>query len=114
MNSPVTNQITPNQLQPGTALRTLSTIFPVMHWGMVGYGRDSEGLPFVWHSQKSDRLRCTSYHEFCGAQPCDITWIPANRISSLCLNGDSKRHELDANDQAHCKWHVGRTPKLLM
>jgi len=82
MNSPVTNQITPNQLQPGTALRTRSTIYPVMHWGMVGYGRDYEGLPYVWHSQKSDRLRCTSYHEFCGAQPCDITWIPANSLQA--------------------------------
>jgi len=78
MDSPVTNQIIPNQLQAGTALKTRSTIFPVMHWGMVGYGRDSEGLPFVWHSQKSDMLRCTSYREFCGEQTCDIVWVPAN------------------------------------
>lgn len=55
-----------------------STLCPVMHRGMVGYGKVAGGFPFVWHSQKSDTLRCTSYPEFCLVQPCEIVWIPAN------------------------------------
>lgn len=82
MNSPVTNQISPNQLRPGMALRTRSTMYPVMHWGMVGYQRDYQGFPFVWHSQKSDILRCTSYDEFCGGQSCEIVWVPENGLQA--------------------------------
>jgi len=83
-----------------------------MHWGMVGYGRDYEGLPFVWHSQKSDTLRCTSYHEFCAGQPCDIMWIPTNRqqahrvIERLTSKEGLPWHLTQANCEMVIRWAI--------
>lgn len=61
------------RLTPGTVLTVRSTRMPaVQHWGVVGYGSDYRGYPFVWHSQKSDCLRCTEFEEFSSGQPCEI------------------------------------------
>jgi hypothetical protein len=107
------NQISPHQLQPGTAIRTSSTRFPlIQHWGMVGYGRDYQGLPVVWHSQKSDTLRCTSYTEFCGGQSCEIVWVPADgqqarrAISRLQSKEGLPWHLTQANCEMVIRWAI--------
>jgi hypothetical protein len=112
MNPIPTNQVAPSQLQPGTAIRTHSTMFPVMHWGMIGYGSDSQGYPLVWHSQKSDTLRCTSYLEFCGGQSCEIVWVPANRqqahraIERLRSKEGLPWHLTQANCEMVIRWAI--------
>jgi hypothetical protein len=73
------NEVAIENLRPGTVLRVRSVRFPaVMHWGVVGYGVDRNGHPRVWHSQKSDTLRCTNLLEFSGEQICEILWVPEN------------------------------------
>src|SRR5258707_7750535 len=67
------NEVSIASLRPGTVLTVPSTRFPlVQHWGVVGYGRDSKGYPRVWHSQKSDTLRCTDFEFFSAGQQCNI------------------------------------------
>lgn len=78
MDIPTKRLIPADQLQPGTVIKTQSTVYPVMHWGVVGYGKDAVGLPNVWHSQKSGTLRCTGYEEFCSLQLCEIGRVPQN------------------------------------
>lgn len=36
----------------------------IRHWGIEGMFHDPSGEPAVWHAQKNDVLRCTSYAEF--------------------------------------------------
>jgi hypothetical protein len=110
MNPMPLNQIPANQLQPGTDLRTSSAKYPLMHWGVVGYGKDSRGLPRVWHSQKSDTLRCTSYHEFCASQICEIVRFPQNPqearrvIQRMQSNEGLPWHLTQANCEMVVRW----------
>src|SRR5260370_19600250 len=110
------NQIPATHLQPGTVLTTRSTVFPVMHWGVVGYGRDSQGHPRVWLSQKSDTLRCTEYQEFCAGQSCEILWVPANRqqahrvIERLKSKEGLPWHLTQANCEMVVRWAVEDKP----
>ena len=70
------NEVPIENLRPGTVLTVRSTRMPaVMHWGVIGYGRDSKGYPLVWHSQKSDCLRCTPFDGFSAGQPCEILQV---------------------------------------
>jgi len=116
MNAPVVNQIHPSQLKPGTVLTTRSTMYPVMHWGIVGYGKDSQGFPMVWHSQKSDTLRCTSYHEFCADQTCTFSRVPQNpqearrRIERLKSKEGLPWHLTQANCEMVVRWAVEDKP----
>lgn len=104
-------------LVPGTVLRVHSTLFPgVMHWGVVGYGWDSKGHPRVWHSQKSDALRCTDFEEFSGGQPCEYLWVPANPqqahrvINRLQSQEGLPWHLTKANCEIVIRWAVEDKP----
>ena len=105
-------QIAASQLQPGTVLRVTSDFLGVMHWGVVGYGYDSQGAPLVWHSQKSDALRATSFLEFSGGNPCEILWVPQNdRQARLVIQRlESKAglpwHLTEANCEMVVRWAV--------
>ena len=104
-------------LKPGTVLRVRSTRFPaVMHWGVIGYGRDGNGDPVVWHSQKSDCLRCTDFLSFSAGQVCEIVWVPANpqQAHRVILRLRSKRglpwHLTQANCEMVVRWAVEDKP----
>jgi hypothetical protein len=104
-------------LTPGTVIRVRSTRFPgVMHWGVVGYGRDPKGYPRVWHSQKSDALRCTDFEEFSAGQPCEFLWVPANGeqarrvIERLQGKEGLPRHLTNANCEMVVRWAVEDKP----
>ena len=72
---------------PGRIRRVASTRFPgVMHWGVEDWWPDMNGQPRMWHAQKGDVLRCTSYAEFSSGQPSHIVWTPqtyAQRVSVI-------------------------------
>jgi len=69
---------------PGRIRRVRSINFPlVMHWGIEGMDRDSNGQPTMWHAQKNDVLRCTSYIEFSAGQPSEIVWTPEAYMQGL-------------------------------
>jgi hypothetical protein len=108
------NQIPTSHLQPGTLLRTKS--FPVMHWGVVGYGIGSDGLPNVWHSQKSDVLRCTNFQEFSSGQDCEALWQPQNThqgrlvIQRLQSKAGLPWHLTQANCEMVARWAVEDKP----
>lgn len=54
---------------PGRIRSVPSTRIPgVRHWGIEGMFLDSSGEPTMWHAQKNDVLRCTSYAEFSSDQ----------------------------------------------
>jgi hypothetical protein len=73
------NEIRIEDLKPGTVLKVRSKDFPaVMHWGVVGFGRDANGHPLVWHSQKSDVLRCTPFEGFSAGQTPLVDSVPEN------------------------------------
>ncbi len=100
-------------LKPGTVLRVRSVQFPlVMHWGAVGYGRDAQGYPRVWHSQKSDTLRCTDFEEFSACQSCEILWVPENAqlahrvIERLKSKEGLRWHLTQANCEMVVRWAV--------
>ena len=62
---------------PGRIRRVSSTRFPgVMHWGVEDWWPDMNGEPRIWHAQKGDVLRCTSYAEFSSGQSSEIVWTP--------------------------------------
>lgn len=64
---------------PGRIRRVRSTRLPlVQHWGVEGWLLDENGQPTMWHAQKNDVLRCTSYVEFSFGQPSEIVWTPEN------------------------------------
>jgi hypothetical protein len=105
-------------LLPGTVLRVRSTRFPaVMHWGVVGYGRDPMGAPYVWHSQKSDALRCTTFEEFSSGQACETLWVPANPqqasriIERLQSQAGLPWHLTQANCEMVVRWAVEGKPE---
>lgn len=107
------NEVRVENLVPGTVLRIRSTRFPaVMHWGVVGYGRDINSYPRVWHSQKSDTLRCTDFLEFSAGQTCQIVWVPANawQVSNVIARLQSKEglpwHLTQANCEMVVRWAV--------
>ena len=71
---------------PGRIRRVQSAIPAIKHWGVEGLYRDANGQPTMWHAQKDDVLRCTSYFEFSGNQPSEIVWTPetyTQRISVI-------------------------------
>lgn len=107
------NEVPIESLVPGTVLRVRSIRFPaVMHWGVVGYGRDLNGYPRVWHSQKSDTLRCTDFLEFSAGQICEILWVPANSqqahriIQRLQSKEGLPWHLTQANCEMVARWAV--------
>ncbi len=73
-------QIPSTSFLPGTILTVRSSRFPVIkHFGVVDWQLDDNGQPSMWHSQKSDVLRCTNYLYFSSGQPCEVLWIPQSR-----------------------------------
>lgn len=107
------NQVPIQSLRPGTVLRVRSIVFPaVMHWGVVGYGFDANGYPLVWHSQKSDCLRCTEFLEFSAGQVCEVLWVPENAYQAgrVIQRLESKRgtpwHLTQANCEMVVRWAV--------
>jgi hypothetical protein len=107
------NQVPIESLKPGTVLRVRSTQFPaVMHWGVVGYGKDYQGCPQVWHSQKSDVLRCTDFEQFSCSQSCEILWVPENGqqahqvIARLTSKEGLRWHLTQANCEMVVRWAV--------
>jgi len=106
-----------SSLTPGTVLRVRSAQFPgVMHWGVTGYGRDAKGFPRVWHSQKSDALRCTDFEEFSLGQHCEVLWVPPNRLQArrvierLQANEGLPWHLTNANCEMVVRWAVEDKP----
>lgn len=116
MNAAHPNQIPATRLKPGTALAVQSDIFGVMHWGIVGYGHDSQGNPFVWHSQKADSLRATPFLEFSGGQSPQIQWIPQNDpqarrvIQKLSSKEGLPWHLTKANCEMVVRWAIEDKP----
>ncbi len=112
MNSNGPDVIPANQLRPGTALRVQSDYLGVMHWGIVGYGFDSDGNRSVWHSQKSDVLRTTSFLEFSGGKNCEIIWAPqsARQAQRVLERLQSKAglpwHLTQANCEMVVRWAI--------
>jgi hypothetical protein len=110
------NQVPIESLTPGTVLRVRSIRVPaVMHWGVVGYGRDSRGYPLVWHSQKSDCLRCTPFEEFSASQPCEILLVldsyQAMRVIQRLKSKEGLRwHLTQANCEMVIRWAVEDKP----
>jgi hypothetical protein len=107
------NEVPIESLKPGTVLRVRSLQFPVvMHWGVVGYGRDAQGYPRVWHSQKSDTLRSTDFEEFSFGQPCEILWVAENAqqahlvIARLKSKEGLRWHLTQANCEMVVRWAV--------
>jgi hypothetical protein len=107
------NEVPAENLLPGTVLRVQTSLFPgIKHWGVVGYGRDAYGYPMVWHSQKSDSLRCTPYLEFSAGQSAEILWVPPNDgvadrvISRLQSKEGLPWHLTEANCEMVVRWAV--------
>ncbi len=107
------NEVPIESLVPGTVLRVRSVRFPaVMHWGVVGYGKDANGYPMVWHSQKSDSLRSTPFIEFSAGQACEILWVAADLYQGhrVILRLQSKKglswHLTQANCEMVVRWAV--------
>lgn len=103
-------------LKPGTAIIVPSDYPGVMHWGVTSYGFDSDGNPFVWHSQKSDVLRVTSFLEFSGGKSCDIHWVPENPDQALRVIQRLKSkaglpwHLTKANCEMVVRWAIEGRP----
>ncbi len=111
------NQIPITDLVPATVLTVRSTIFPlVMHWGVVGFERDSRDCPCVWHSQKSDILRRTTFEEFSSGQPCNLEWVPETSeqadyvIDRLQSKEGLPWHLTQANCEMVVRWAVEDKP----
>jgi hypothetical protein len=109
--------ITAPRLDPGTALTVRSTRYPaVMHWGVVDYALDPTGNPRMWHSQKSDVLRCTDFAEFSGGHPCQIEWTPENPqqgravIQRLRSQEGLPWHLTQANCETVTRWAIEDKP----
>jgi hypothetical protein len=111
------NEIPITSLRPGTVLTVSSTGFPLIrHWGVVGYGRDSQGYPRVWHSQKSDTLRCTDFEVFSAGQQCSVegvldSWQANRAISRLQSKEGLPWHLTQANCEMVVRWAVEDTPR---
>ena len=111
------NEIPITSLRPGTVLTVSSTRFPlIQHWGVVGYGRDSQGYPRVWHSQKSDILRCTDFELFSGGQQCNIERVldrqQAHRVIERLKSKEGLPwHLTQANCEMVVRWAIEDTPR---
>jgi hypothetical protein len=114
--NPTRNQIPASHLQPGTVLRTQSSIFPVMHWGVVGNGIGADGLPRVWHSQKSDVLRCTDFQEFSPSLSFQVLSYPLHVqhgrliVQRLQSKQGLPWHPTKANCEMVARWAVENKP----
>lgn len=110
------NEIPITNLRPGTVLTVQSARFPlIQHWGVVGYGRDSQGYPRVWHSQKSDTLRCTDFEYFSSGQQCNIERVldrqqASRAISRLQSKEGLPWHLTQANCEMVVRWAVEDNP----
>ena len=111
------NEVSVTDLNPATVLRVRSSRLPLAkHWGVVGQWRDSRGYPTVWHSQKSDALRCTSFEEFSGGQRCEVLWVPAGYQRAHCVlqrleaNEGLPWHLTQANCEMVVRWAVEGRP----
>ena len=106
------NEVPITSLTPGTVLTVSSTRFPLIrHWGVVGYGRDTQGYPRVWHSQKSDTLRCTDFEYFSSGQHCNIERVldrqqASRAISRLQSKEGLPWHLTQANCEMVVRWAV--------
>lgn len=79
-------QIPSNSFVPGSILTVRSTRFPaIKHWGVVDWQLDENGQPRMWHSQKSDVLRCSNYAYFSSGEPCEVLWIPQTREQQVFI-----------------------------
>ncbi len=111
------NEIPIASLRPGTVLTVSSTRFPlVRHWGVVGYGRDYKGCPRVWHSQKSDTLRCTDFEFFSSGQQCNIERVLDRQLAhSVIERLKSKEglpwHLTQANCEMVVRWAIEDKPR---
>lgn len=106
-------------LKPGTILRVTSTRLSVVkHWGVVDWFQDENGQPRMWHSQKRDALRCTSFAEFSGGQPqCEVVWVPETREQQCSIiyrlrSREGLRWNLaEANCEQVVRWALEGKPK---
>lgn len=112
-NMPPTQQRIPlMSLPPGTVVKVRSTRFPaIMHWGVVGYGHDRHGYPVVWHSQKSDTLRCTDWWAFSAGQSCEVERFVTPQQAQLIIQRLRSRqglhwHLTAANCEMIVRWAV--------
>ena len=115
--NPLNQTIIPaHKLRSGTALRVSSDYPGVMHWGIVGYGHDSDGNPMVWHSQKADVLRPTPFLEFSGGKNCQILSEPRNDahariiIERLRSKKGLRWHLTEANCEMVVRWAIEDRP----
>ena len=111
------NVIRIEDLRPGTVLKVRSKDFPVvMHWGVVGFGRDANGHPPVWHSQKSDVLRCTEFEDFSAGQTSVVDSVPQNPnqgrliVQRIASKKGLRWHLTKANCEMVVRWAVEDKP----
>jgi hypothetical protein len=70
----------------------------------------------VWHSQKSDVLRCTGFEEFSGGQACEILLVPHSPqqaswiIERLQSQEGLPWHLTKANCETVVRWAVENKP----
>lgn len=110
-------QLASPSFDPGSILTVRSTRFPaIKHWGVVDWHLDENGQPCMWHSQKSDVLRCTDYQYFSSGQPCDVLWVPQSReqqthvIERLRSKTGLPWHLAQANCEQVVRWAVEGKP----
>jgi hypothetical protein len=111
-------QIPGNTFTPGSILTVRSTQFPaIKHWGVVDWQLDENGQPCMWHSQKSDVLRCTDYAYFSSGQPCEVLWVPQSYeqqvsvIERLRSKTGLPWHLAQANCEQVVRWAVEGKPR---
>jgi hypothetical protein len=107
-----------NRFLPGTILTVRSTRFPaIKHWGVVDWQLDDSGQPGMWHSQKSDVLRCTDYTYFSSGEPCEVLWVPQSReqqtyiIERLRSKAGLPWHLATANCEQVVRWALEGKPR---
>ena len=75
-----------NRPVAGRIRKVRSTRFPgVWHWGIEDWMSDVYGQPRMWHAQKNDVLRSTSYAEFSFGQPSEIVWTPQTYVQQVSV-----------------------------
>lgn len=107
-----------NSFIPGSILTVRSTRFTaIKHWGVVDWQFDENGQPRMWHSQKSDVLRCTDYAYFSSGEPCEELWIPKTRdqqrliIERLRSKTGLPWHLTAANCEQVVRWAIDGSPR---
>jgi hypothetical protein len=77
-----------NRPVAGRIRKVRSTRLPVVwHWGIEDWTSDVYGQPAMWHAQKNDVLRRTSYEEFSSGQPSEIIWTPQTYAQQVSVIG---------------------------